>query len=207
MTALEEIILPPNLQTIEPAAFKGCSALKSIDLPSTLNSIDRYAFEGCSALDAWSYHGSAEGAADVAGFYNDLFVGFRDIQKVYTKVDLSGSTVNADNVRRISSNATYVNLTDCPNVYIGAKGTAAYAKIKELRGKGAEVIAPELVFGDADNDGVVDAEDLVILKKILLNGDSIIESEGLNAPACDANDDGAIDIRDLVRSKKATAGI
>ena len=76
-----------------------------------------------------------------------------------------------------------------------------------MRDKGAEVIAPELVFGDADNNGTVGAEDLVILKKILLLGESLIESEGLNAPACDANDDGAIDIRDLVRSKKAAAGI
>ena len=201
LTALEEIELPPNLMKIDAAAFKGCSALKSIDLPDSLNAIDRYAFEGCTALDSWSYHGSAEGADDVASFYNDLFVGFRDMQKVYTKVDLSGSTVNSDNVRRISKNATYVNLTDCPNVYIGIKGFAAFNLLEELRGKGAEVIAPELIYGDVDNDGFVQADDIIALKKVIFLGDSVLDSIGLNAPAGDPNGDGKFDVLDLVKCK------
>lgn len=207
LTALEEIELPANLQKIEGAAFKGCTALKSIALPDSLNSIDRYAFEGCTALDSWSYHGSVAERDDPENFYNDLFVGFRDVQATYTSVDVSGSTVNADNVRRISENATYVNLTDCPNIYIGAKGIAAYAKLKELRANGAEVIAPELIFGDADNDGTVEADDLVALRRVLLKDESLLDENGLNGAACDANDDGEINIIDLVRTKKIVANI
>ena len=53
------------------------------------------------------------------------------------------------------------------------------------------------IIGDVNGDGTVDTNDLVVLRKILL------EITGLNnLKATDLNGDGKIDIRDMVKLKK-----
>jgi hypothetical protein len=44
-SALTEVTLPPNLQTIGPSTFSGCTALTRIELPSTLTSLETAAFQ------------------------------------------------------------------------------------------------------------------------------------------------------------------
>lgn len=56
------------------------------------------------------------------------------------------------------------------------------------------------VNGDADANGTLEAGDIAIVKKVLLNVNTDYSSDG-----CDANGDGKIDIRDLVALKKTHA--
>ena len=65
------------------------------------------------------------------------------------------------------------------------------------------IVAPteELASGDLNRDGVVNSQDLVCLRKLLVGLDT--ESSYLNA---DTNGDGTVDILDLVRLAKYLAG-
>lgn len=50
-TAIEDIVLPTNLEHIGDGAFSGCTALKSIEIPSNVNRIGFGAFSGCVLLE------------------------------------------------------------------------------------------------------------------------------------------------------------
>ena len=68
-----------------------------------------------------------------------------------------------------------------------------------------------LAPGDMNGDGKVSAEDLVILKQLLINNEngnsysSVYEANGEIAKYSDVNGDGFVDIKDLVRQKKNAA--
>ncbi|HCT91633.1 MAG TPA: hypothetical protein DF613_09700, partial [Lachnospiraceae bacterium] len=49
-SALTEIHLPKNLETIHINTFKDCSALKTITIPGSVKTIEEYAFQGCRGL-------------------------------------------------------------------------------------------------------------------------------------------------------------
>lgn len=49
-TAIESIVMPDSLTTIEEGAFAGCTALKSITLSKSIEKIGAGAFEGCTSL-------------------------------------------------------------------------------------------------------------------------------------------------------------
>ncbi len=55
-------------------------------------------------------------------------------------------------------------------------------------------------IGDVDADGVIDATDLTVLRKIILEAEA-----DYDAAIADVNGDGEIDVRDLVRLKKSVA--
>lgn len=57
-SALETIVLPDSLMTIESSAFSGCTSLKSISIPETCTNIDFNAFYGCRALEEITFEGS-----------------------------------------------------------------------------------------------------------------------------------------------------
>lgn len=48
--ALQEIILPNNLETIGSKAFRNCYGLYKVELPQGLSRIENYAFTGCRTL-------------------------------------------------------------------------------------------------------------------------------------------------------------
>ncbi len=51
LLALEEIILPENITTLETDLFCGCTALKSIVIPENITAIAEDVFFGCSSLE------------------------------------------------------------------------------------------------------------------------------------------------------------
>ncbi len=65
---------------------------------------------------------------------------------------------------------------------------------------------PELVYGDATGDGLVDNKDLVRIKKYLAAYDYDTETSSVEiSPGADATGDGTVDNKDLVRLKKYLA--
>ena len=59
--------------------------------------------------------------------------------------------------------------------------------------------APDIIWGDATGDGVVNGRDLVLLRQYLTKFDYDTESSTVKVSAgCDANGDGEINGRDLV---------
>ena len=66
--------------------------------------------------------------------------------------------------------------------------------------------APEIMWGDANGDGVIDTRDITKLKKYLANYDYDTEtSTETVGPGADANGDGVIDTRDITKLKKYLA--
>ena len=57
---------------------------------------------------------------------------------------------------------------------------------------------PTVLIGDGNEDGKIDAEDLIVLRRALLTDAKYTE-------VLDCNGDGVLDIRDLVRMKKHIA--
>lgn len=49
--ALEKIILPPTIESIEDYAFYGCQQLKRLTLPESVQRIGKYAFYNCRRLE------------------------------------------------------------------------------------------------------------------------------------------------------------
>ena len=70
--ALEEIVLPPNLEEIPPYAFEYCTALARVAIPLSVTRIGDYAFIGCSALGVVYYPGYASQWDEIQiGAYNN----------------------------------------------------------------------------------------------------------------------------------------
>ena len=87
----------------------------------------------------------------------------------------------------------------------------SYLRFVSINGTRVEAIAeaehPELEEeikpGDFDNDGIISADDVVVLRKQLL--EFILGSEEFDVALADINGDGDVNILDLVRIKKLMA--
>ena len=54
-TALESVVLPDRLTSIDTYAFNGCTSLKEITIPKGVTEIGNYAFSGCTQLQTVDY--------------------------------------------------------------------------------------------------------------------------------------------------------
>lgn len=64
--AIEEVILPDTVKTIDNHAFAGCAFLKSITIPDSVTSIGAFAFTGCVSLSAIDLPASLKTIGDAA---------------------------------------------------------------------------------------------------------------------------------------------
>ncbi len=71
-TALEQITLPPTLETLEQATFAYCSSLSEIAIPETVTEIGAYCFASCDALKSLSIPSAVEKIGEYAmGYHYD----------------------------------------------------------------------------------------------------------------------------------------
>lgn len=60
ISSVETIILPPNVEIIEQAAFEKCNQIRCITIPNTLKKVEHNAFAGCDRLQDVYYNGTLE---------------------------------------------------------------------------------------------------------------------------------------------------
>lgn len=85
----------------------------------------------------------------------------------------------------------------------GYTGDVCCSVCNELISLGSEIQKLEIKNGDANKDGSINAEDVVLLRKILLGQSQAVDAEIYG----DVNADGKITLIDLVKLKKYLAGI
>lgn len=72
-SAITQITLPSNLETINTYVFRGCTGLTNMSIPGTVTSIGNNSFEGCSGLKDLVFE---DGSADITlGSESGLFSG------------------------------------------------------------------------------------------------------------------------------------
>lgn len=168
---LEEVVIGNALEEMGYAVFYDCKKLTKIDLPDTLcrlSSIGIF-FEG-SGVKEFSFHGSAENAADKAAFFNILFNAFNQVN--YTKVDLKGSGIDEKAARLVVKKAglTYIDIRDCENIdFTNLEGSMLYNELQALKENNVTVLMPDYT-PPANPDGPVDKGDIFTLE---VEGDEV----------------------------------
>lgn len=90
-TALESIVIPFGVDTIDMHAFIGCTSLKNVTLPMGLEEIDEGAFENCTALTSLTIPDSVtliepkafDGCTNIQVFYKGNVFDYEHLDDLY----------------------------------------------------------------------------------------------------------------------------
>lgn len=200
---LKKISLPKSLYTLCDETFLGCESLESVELSEVVN-IGASAFAHCTSLKSIVIPESVEFGIDDSAFLNCT-----SLQKV---------TVNG-NIQQIGS-AVFMNCENLKSVnipksvgYIGADAFEFCEKLTikcyensyaheyaKTNGINYSLIFDEREFGDINNDGKVDVNDVTHLQRYIAgftdeSGAPIIPDSDLGY--ADITDEGTIDSRDV----------
>lgn len=167
---LKKISLPKSLYTLCDETFLGCESLESVELSEVVN-IGASAFAHCTSLKSIVIPESVEFGIDDSAFLNCT-----SLQKV---------TVNG-NIQQIGS-AVFMNCENLKSINI--------PKSVESIGINYSLIFDEREFGDINNDGKVDVNDVTHLQRYIAgftdeSGAPIIPDSDLGY--ADITDDGTI---------------
>ncbi len=202
-----------NADKIGARAFAKLTRLESVSLPDGLRIIGAHAFENAVSLQNIALPPTVTEIGDNA-FYR---AGLKD------ELDLSGVSVIGDNAFADCGGITRVRFSENP-LYIGFGAFSGEKTVTFVFPNEAEFIAPDFwencenstvyckknssveeyaanngaayrIFGDLNDDKILNAQDLLQLKKLLINS----ETDNLSS---DANADAKTDILDLIHLKK-----
>lgn len=193
--SLENIEIPDSITVLESSMFKGCTSLKSVTLPESITAIGVEAFSGCTSLESIKIP-------------NVKNIGRKTFENC---TSLKNITV-PDSVTTIVEKA-FINCTELEKIIIPAGVTAigneAFSGCEALTiygysGTAAEVYAnanaipfvdmtPDVVYGDADGDGVIDSTDATFVLQHYAN---VRPLDGDFCEAVDVNGDSAVDSSD-----------
>ena len=200
---LREVKLPKSLYTICEETFYGCESLESITLPDVVN-IGESAFAHCISLKNIVIPESVEFGIDDSAFLNCT-----SLQKVTVNGNIQqiGSAVfmNCENLKSINIPKSVESIGNdvfefCDNVTIKCYENSYAHEYAKTNGINYSLIFDEREFGDIDNDGKVDVNDVTHLQRYIAgftdeSGAPIIPDSDLGY--ADITDDGTIDSRDV----------
>ncbi len=167
-TSLENITLPESITEISSYAFKGCSSLKSIIIPNGVTSLALRTFENCSSLESVTIPKS------VTEIKNYVFYNCNSLKDVYYN-----GTAEEKNSISIGSNNTSLTQalwhckTNCGDA--NEDGEINSLDLSDLRAKllnSTDYI--QNASCDTNGNGIIDACDLVRLKKYLAGVDVVL---------------------------------
>ncbi len=175
--------VPEGIENIEKYAFFS-SELTAVTLPDSLKIISDYSFENCSKLK------KIEIPVGCVLIENGAFLNDDSLAKIVIPGDIS-----------FISNAAFQYCGKA--VIYGYKDSYAekYASDNKIPFVDLDTVEPENELqGDLSGDGAVNAQDLVLLLKILLNMETGLSEEQLEA--ADMNYDGKVNVMDLIHLKQ-----
>ena len=200
---LREVKLPKSLYTICEETFYGCESLESITLPDVVN-IGESAFAHCISLKNIVIPESVEFGIDDSAFLNCT-----SLQKVTVNGNIQqiGSAVfmNCENLKSINIPKSVESIGNdvfefCDNVTIKCYENSYAHEYAKTNGINYSLIFDEREFGDINNDGKVDVNDVTHLQRYIAgftdeSGAPIIPDSDLGY--ADITDEGTIDSRDV----------
>lgn len=200
---LREVKLPKSLYTICEETFYGCESLESITLPDVVN-IGELAFAHCISLKNIVIPESVEFGIDDSAFLNCT-----SLQKVTVNGNIQqiGSAVfmNCENLKSINIPKSVESIGNdvfefCDNVTIKCYENSYAHEYAKTNGINYSLIFDEREFGDINNDGKVDVNDVTHLQRYIAgftdeSGAPIIPDSDLGY--ADITDEGTIDSRDV----------
>lgn len=200
---LREVKLPKSLYTICEETFYGCESLESITLPDVVN-IGESAFAHCISLKNIVIPESVEFGIDDSAFLNCT-----SLQEVTVNGNIQqiGSAVfmNCENLKSINIPKSVESIGNdvfefCDNVTIKCYENSYAHEYAKTNGINYSLIFDEREFGDINNDGKVDVNDVTHLQRYIAgftdeSGAPIIPDSDLGY--ADITDEGTIDSRDV----------
>ena len=216
-TSLENITIPDSVTSIGSGAFRNCTSLENVVIGECVTNIDNWTFAGCTSLVEIKIPDSATSIG------NHAFSRCSSLQSVIIGNGVTSIGDYAFSMCSINSVTIGYSVTS-----IGYAAFECYVYLLNVYYRGTEeqwnsifidkwntpltsgiihynyVSVDVLESGDIDGDGVVDAEDLTEMVKILLGETVLDESKQTLA---DANNDGVVDLLDLLRMKLIIAGM
>ena len=177
-SGLTSVTIPNTVTTIGNNAFCGCSGLTSIVIPSSVTSIGEGAFWGCRGLTSLSIPNSITSISDYT-FYKCIGLTSITIPNSATSIG-EGAFADCTNLMSVTSNITepysinsnvfstetyrkgilYIP-AGTEKLYIRFDGWREFLNIMEIGSVGN-------IRGDLNNDGKVDAADIVELVNIIM---------------------------------------
>ena len=200
---MESITIPNSVTFIGDVAFYGCFRLTSISIPHKITSIGYFTFSSCRSLtsliipnsvtsigenafsDCWSLT-SLVIPNSVTSIGKNAFSSCRGVTDVICR---------AKNVPYISSDAFDDSNIANATLHVPSGSIEAY-KSDESWSWFKEIVAlsDEVVKGDANDDGTINAADIVEVVNFIMGS----SSEEFNEDSADANGDGSVNAADIV---------
>ncbi len=179
--ALTSIVIPDSVTSIEGYAFYGCKALTSVNIPDSVTSIGELAFYGCSGLTSVTIPDSVTSIGDRA---------FSDCTSLTSVTILNPNCEIGDYGDTFSNGRDGENYVYSGTIYGYENSTAqAYAEKYGYTFKSLGAAA-DVLLGDVNLDGKVDASDAADLLIALANVGAGAESGLTDAQTAAADADG-----------------
>lgn len=208
--SLKSVIIPDSITDIGEFTFRYCSSLKNITIPNNIVNIGRYAFAYCYLLEDITI-GKGVVTIDEGAFY-----GCSDLKSVTIPANVKKigskafgwvfeSDLTKNRLTKIFGIAPYGGEFLLPNpdfTIYGVKGTEAEKYAKDNEFKFIEIT--ESIPGDISGDGVVSADDAIVIQHHIAGLETLGEAQLKNA---DLNGDGIVDEGDAIAILRIDAGL
>lgn len=200
---LKKISLPKSLYTLCDETFLGCESLESVELSEVVN-IGVSAFAHCTSLKSIVIPESVNQSIGDSAFLNCT-----SLEKVTINGDIqligAAAFLNCENLKSVNipKSVGYIGADAfefCEKLTIKCYENSYAHEYAKTNGINYSLIFDEREFGDINNDGKVDVNDVTHLQRYIAgftdeSGAPIIPDSDLGY--ADITDDGTIDSRDV----------
>lgn len=202
------VTIPDTVTEIGERAFEWCDCLEEISIPGSIKTISDSAFENCRALTKITISDGVE-SIETEAFYDCINVNSVSIPKSVNTIGYRAlgyylyDSRKDPNYTRDGFISFELKKVDNFVIY-GYKGTAAETYAKENHFTFVELKEDARKKGDLNNNGKIDASDLLQVKSHIKK---VKPLEGDDFTCADVDGNGAINAADLLKMKAHMKGV